>query len=262
MSRRIVVVDDDQRHLEAHCSWLAKAGYIDVTPLDFQQALVYRDWSAVQTLVVDGFDELEDPATQPGWLLDLAARKRDPVLPYDRYLGPRVVRAARRVNRNLVVIVVSGYVDKSPDMVERFHEAGANYIYSHNDTRNALAFVKAVITPDNRHTPTRAAGPAGRLQAVLDLLAGSRSEWDPRVVAAARMILVNELTRDAALRRTGVRPRDLNHCMDYIKDLLKLASVDTGGRKSGRKPRLEIAVEKIRRILGKDIAGPRGRTAS
>jgi hypothetical protein len=50
--------------------------------------------------------------------------------------------------------------------------------------------------------------------------------------------------------------------MDYIKDLLKLASVDTGGRKSGRKPRLEIAVDKIRRILGKDIVGPRGRTAS
>jgi hypothetical protein len=125
---RVVVVDDMPLKLRGHCGWLSDSGFRDVVPLNFHQALTYDRWGEAHTLVVDGMDEDKD-SVREHWILKMD--QDDPTFRDERYMGVRVVEAARQASRDLVITVVSSFVEKSPAMVERFYEVGANYIYSH-----------------------------------------------------------------------------------------------------------------------------------
>lgn len=255
-TRRVVVVDDKPINREGRCSWLLKAGFGDVVPLDFRDALAYDHWREVHTLVVDGLDTQEDRDREP-WLCGID--NSDPTLRYERYMGVRVVDRARRAHRDLVIVVVSSYVDRSPAMVERFHEVGADYIYSHRDTHSGQDFVDAVTAPAHQHRMRRpsstcraAEGFTGtRLQSVIDVLGGTRSDWDPEVVAAVRMVLVDGMARKEVLALTGVSIRSFERCMDHVKRLLQLVDSPASGALDDRRPRVERAREAITRLLGR-----------
>jgi hypothetical protein len=256
---KVVIVDDKPRNLEAYRAWLSGEGFQDIVQLNFFEALTYLQWPDVHTLVVDGFDRDEDVDRQP-WILEL--QESDPTIGSERYMGVRVVEAARAGNPDLVITVVSSYVDKSPVLVERFYEVGANYIYSHRDTHSGPDFIKAVRNPEQRH---RAAPPpritrvdegftSRKTEEIVRVLSGRRSGWDEPTVRAVRMVLVEERSMKDALEETGVSRRQFDSCMDHMKKLLELVEELAPGTRSTRLERARSAVTKLfgRHHLRKD----------
>lgn len=249
--RRVILVDDEPVKLEGRRSWLISAGFRDVTTLDFHQALIFRDWNSAHTLVVDGLDEAEDDA-RAAWVSELA--QGDPLFPLDRFMGVRVVRAARAANPDLVITVVSSFVDRSPAMVQRFHKGGANYIYSNRAAHSAADFVEAIKNPGRGrgHVPPPIGGTQTNLEEVLDVLGGGRSKWHPKVVDAVRQVLIDGKDRDYVLKDSGVSARQFNGLMDYIKELMGL--VYKTGAKDDRKPRLErVRGILVSKVLGREL---------
>jgi hypothetical protein len=246
--RRIVLVDDMDVNLAGRRFWLEEAGCRDVVTLDFPHALTYKDWPSVHTLIVDGLDETED-ADRDRWVAELS--HGDPLFPLDYFMGVRVVRAARAMNPQLVITVMSSFVDRSPAMVSRFHQSGANYIYSHKAAHGRTDFLTAVRNPGTGrgHVAVRRHSTRTNVEEVLDVLGGGRSKWHPKVVEAVRRVLVDGEDRKEVLARTSLSVRQFNDLMDYIKDLMGLAY--STGNIDDRKPRLE----RVRDFLTKKVLG-------
>jgi hypothetical protein len=245
---RIVLVDDEADKLEGRRSWLTAANFEDVTILNFPQALRYQYWEHVHTLVIDGFDNDEDDDRE-SWIAKIAPGDR--LLELDRYVGVRVVRAARKANPNLVITVVSGYVDNSPELVQRFHKRGANYIYSNRAARSKDDFLAAVRSPGQGrgYVPPDRGRKVANVEKLLDILDGGHSEWDPAVVKAARRVLIHGEDRDDVLASEArtVSIRRFNSLMDYIKEL----SGYEEGAAGERKPHLKrIRSYLIKKVLG------------
>jgi hypothetical protein len=252
-SRRVVLVDDDDAAREGRCNWLRRAGFGEVDQLDFHQALKC-DWGDVHTLVVDGFDrESDDKRSEKE--RDFLPDERS-ILSSERYMGVRVVRVARNSNSGLVIIVVSGYVDLNPDLVERMHVAGADFIYSHCDAHTSDDFVRVVTDPSEGGISSRSYGldvirSDRDIQKVIDLLDGQMGEWEPGVVRAARMYLVEGELEQAVLRKCGVTRRQLEPCVKEISRLLKLDNAD-GGPRGPRSPRVENVRKVLHKVLGRN----------
>lgn len=257
--RRIVLVDDEPVKLEGRLSWLTSAGFRDVTTLDFHDALLYQHWEHVDTLAVDGFDDSKDEERLP-WITELAPGDR--ILELDRYMGVRVVRAARAANPNLVITVISGYVDESPELVLRFHAGGANYIYSTRAAHGKDDFLEAIARPGHGrgYVPPPRSGQTANLERLLDILGGEKSEWDANVVEAVRQVLVYGKKRERVLAAVPghpkVSPRQFNRLMNYIKDLSGLPE-DISGASDARRMRLEV----VRSFVLNNVLGGKHRRA-
>lgn len=251
---RIVLVDDEPVKLEGRLSWLSAAGFSDVTILDFHQALIYQYWGDVHTLAVDGFDDAADEERET-WVDKLAPGDR--LFELDRYMGVRVVKAAREANPNLVITVISGFVDESPELVQRFHDRGANYIYSTRAAHGKDDFLRAIKNPGHGpgFIPRPRPGQKTNLEKLLDILSGQDSEWDANVVEAVRQVLVFDQNRWEVLRdNPDIRTRQFNGLMDYIKDLSGMPEIDSGATDVKR-----IRLEAVRSHLFNNILGRKHR---
>lgn len=257
---RIVLVDDQDASLEGRRSWLSAAGFTDVTTLNFPQGLIYQYWDHVHTLAVDGLDETLDDKRQ-AWIEKLAPGDR--LFELDQYMGVRVVKKARAANPNLVITVISGFVDESPELVQRFHAAGANYIYSTRAAHGKDDFLHAIKHPGGGLgivTPPPP-GQKANLEELLAILSGDDREWDPNVVEAVRQVLVYEKKRGDYLEQNpGVSTRKFNELMDYIHDL----AGDTKRRPDDPPDHRRMKLEAFRSHLRNNILGRkwkiRGRT--
>lgn len=248
--RRIVLVDDEPVKLAGRRSWLSAAGFNDVTTLDFHQGLIYQYWSHVDTLAVDGLDDTADDKRQ-AWIEKLAPGDR--LFQLDQYMGVRVVKAARAANPKLVITVISGFVDESPELVQRFHAAGANYIYSTRSAHGEDDFLRAIRTPGQGSGYVRPPKPGQKanLERLLGILSGQDTGWDPIVVEAVRQVLVYEKRRGEYLEgHPEVGRRQFNRLMDYIRDLSGVPELEPDAP-DARRIRLEV----VRSHLFNNILG-------
>jgi hypothetical protein len=76
-------------------------------------------------------------------------------------------------------------------------------------------------------------------------------DWDPRVVEAARMYLVEGKKEQTVLKKCGVTRRQLEPCVKEINRLLNLNSTDSGPRKH-RSPRVENARKVLHGLFGRN----------
>jgi hypothetical protein len=115
------------------------------------------------------------------------------------------------------------------------------------------------MKPDQNHRAVRPKGidrvregfTGTKLQAIIDVLSGARSEWDPHVVKAVRMVLIDGLVMKDVLEQTGVKRRQFDRCMDHLKQLLELVDSPPPGVLGERQPRVERARDAMMRLLGR-----------
>jgi CheY-like chemotaxis protein len=262
-SRRILIVDDDRATREGRRAWLERDGFNNVDDDDFHEALAYlpEQWRGVSLLIVDGFDKASDEErAKDSDRLGLDAA----MLAFDRYMGVQVVRAARKTHPDLVVVVVSSFVDDSPALVERFFQAAPDcFIYPHSDVNSPADFVRAVHSPnlDNRAGFDKRNArmlelkldKSARVNEVLELLsddsAGKHGLSRP-LVEAVRDRLVEDVNASASeiQQRYGVSRRQLDKAVDTVRELLPSADEYSAERKG----RIERLQERANSLLGRE----------
>lgn len=139
--RRIVVVDDRHDALAGRVSWLAALPNTQVIGLSFAEAL-QASWEGVDLTVLDGRDDrMAATVTIPdGERL---------VTSHDRFMGPRVAQAIRRVRtrQQTRIVLVSAYARDNDVLARRCFEVGVDYLYDVLEL-DAERFVSAVFAPD------------------------------------------------------------------------------------------------------------------
>jgi CheY-like chemotaxis protein len=148
---RTVVVDDRPDTLAGRVLWLSSIPQSRVSGMSFRQALdPDTDWSQVDIAVLDGRDDRdEDEITVP-------TQGGPDHRTHDRFLGVRVAQQIRatRSRTQIRIVLISAYARDNDVLARRCQEAGVDFLYSVHELTDAQDFLTAVLTPDDRASPT------------------------------------------------------------------------------------------------------------
>lgn len=191
---RVVIVDDDE--------WIRRG-----------RADGLRETDAIRSVVaIDHADALADPSVFD----DCDVAVVDAHVPserWDRFVGVQVVREirARRDRQETRIVVVTGHANNDA-LRQRFADAGADYLYSHDDVRSVPDLVEAITTN----------GPA---------LARTRSgpKWDDAIQLVEEAQATELFVPGVAIKQSGISRRRTITLRTKLVRLLGL-SKDTATR--------------------------------
>jgi DNA-binding response OmpR family regulator len=233
---RVVIVDDDEWIRRGRRDGLAAMDDIDVVDTLTPEAATSRaDWSNVDAVVVDAYDQRQAS---------------------DRYPGVGVVEAIRR-SRNAdetLILVVSGHI-LEPLLRLRMAEAGADFFYAHLDLPDPLSLAEALRRPDL----ARRAGPGD----TTELAAYGLRPWSKPNAAirqAEQAGYLHLFTAEGSQKASGASRRAMIHARDELARLARLEpSLGDNERRPGDVTWRDVA-RFVNRALGRhrDGSGPRG----
>jgi hypothetical protein len=209
---RVAVVDERQDVLAGRVGWLRTAGHT-VVAYSFESALLERDWSGFDTVVLDGRDDRERPMRVGGGDLP------------DRYLGPRVAEHIRAIcgREHPTIMLISAYARTHPELSLRCQEVGVDYAFDYLDVPSPEFFVRAVESPQSM----------GPRPPVKWQTAGFAAQ--PRISEALTEAQMSRATRPLLLGRTEgggrVSAYERRRLRERLGQLLPIVRFPTGGRR-------------------------------
>ena len=225
---RVVIVDDDLWIREGRAAALRACGTVDIVATadhpTAQSAVAL--WDDVDVVIVDAWDHRAG---------------------FDHFPGVAVVEQVRRHRRpdQTTVIVVTGHVVNMM-LRARMTEAGADFLYGHDDVADLDDLIGIIFQPDPCRSP--AVSPADLAR--MGIAPGSRPN------AALTWVRTHDLTNafDAESQKAlGISRRAIMHIRREIGTLARVTDQTTSGREHDLLwPEWRTVVQFINRVRGAD----------